>query len=91
MRNKIEAIGNIFKSTFLLYNVLDTTVLEEDKSLYIPKEDRKMMKMLYDLYNLKEYYSSYRTFEGSVIRVSIETNELPVFVAQVICEKLSEI
>ena len=88
MIDKIKEIGNILTSTFLLYSVIDTT-LPQDNYIHITKQDRKMMKMLYKLYDMKRHYIWYDSFEGEVIKVSIEMNILPVVTAQVICEKLN--
>jgi len=90
MRKKIKDMGNIFTSTFLLFSVIDTD-LPQDRYIHITKQDRKMMKMLYKLYNMKKHYGWYGLFEREVIRISVEMNVLPVVTSQEICEKLSEL
>lgn len=90
MKEKIKNIGKIFTSTFLLYSMLDTT-LPQDVYLHITKQDRKMMKMMYKLYDMKKHFRFYGAFEGEVIKISVEVNVIPIVTAQTICEKLSEI
>jgi len=90
MKSKIKNISKIFNATFILYSITDTT-LPEEKYLYIPKQDRRMMSMLYKLYDMKKHYGVYSSFESSIISISIETNTIPVVTAQEVCEKLNKI
>lgn len=90
MENKIKNIGKIFKSTFLLYSVIDTT-LPQEKYVYIPKQDRRMMKMLYELYDMGRFsMNSYDVFEGMVIRHALNTNNIPIVACNELCEKSND-
>jgi len=86
MRDRINAIGKMFYSTFLIYSQLDTS-LKQSKYLHIPDEDRTLMKMFYRTYNMKRYCNSYGVFEGMVINHSLNRNIIPIVSAQELCEE----
>lgn len=86
MKKKIENISKMFSSTFLILNIIDPT-LPQDKYLYIPKQDRRIIKMYYKLYNMKRYAKDYDVFEAMVIKHALNINEVPVVAAENLCLK----
>jgi hypothetical protein len=86
MNDKINNIAKIFNSTFLLYSMLDTT-MEQSSYLHIPNEDRRMMKALYKLYNMKRYTLTFDVFEGMVLNHSLNRNMIPILAAEELCLK----
>lgn len=89
MREQINNIAKLFNTTFLLYNMIDTT-MEQEQYLYIPRQDRRMMKMYYKLYNMKRYATSYWVFEGMIIKHALTRNIVPLLAAEELCIKSND-
>ena len=87
MKDKVKGMGEIFSSTWKLYSNLDQNS-PQASYIHIPKQDRKMIKMLYELYDMGRFsMGSYSVFVGMVLRHSINANLIPVVACQELCDK----
>ena len=74
----------------MLYSIIDNT-LPEEKYLYIPKQDRKLMRMMYSLYDMGRFSNnSYDVFEGMVLKHALNSNNIPVVACDELCEKTNK-
>ena len=88
METKIKNIEKVFDTTFKLVLKINP-LLEGDEYIHISKEDRMILKQTYKAYNMKRYIRWYGSFEGLILKYSLDTGQIPVVAAIQLCQKLN--